>query len=88
MNNNKKIAGLLIFVGAVLLFLVVIICESIYSGYSVGQQFMSDLGNWSLAGNSAPIFNVSVILAGILGIASSFFIQRAFKNRLFTFPDD
>jgi hypothetical membrane protein len=42
------------------------------------------LGNWSLAGNYAAIFNVSIIFAGALGIASAYFIQQAFKNRLFT----
>jgi hypothetical membrane protein len=82
--DNKKIAGLLSFVATVQFVLAVIICEALYSGYSVGQQFISDLGNWSLAGNYAAIFNASIILAGILGIASAYFIQKAFKNRLFT----
>ena len=82
--NNKKIAGLLGFVATVQFVLAVVICEALYSGYNVGQQFISDLGNWSLAGNYAAIFNASIILAGILGIASVYFIQKAFKNRLFT----
>ena len=82
--DSKRIAGLLGFVGVVQFVLAVIICEAIYSGYSVGQQYISDLGNWSLAGNYAAIFNVSIIFAGTLGIASAYFIQRAFKNRLFT----
>ena len=82
---NKRIAGLLIFVGAVQFVLGVIISEAIYSGYSVGQQAVSDLGNWSLAGNSAAIFDVSAILLGLFVIAGAYFIQRGFKNRLFTF---
>jgi hypothetical membrane protein len=81
---NKRIAGLLFFVGAVQFVLAVVISEAVYSGYSVGQQPMSDLGNWSLAGNSAAIFNVSAILLGMFGIAGAYFIQRGFKNRLFT----
>jgi len=81
--DDKRIAGLLGFVGLVQFILVVIICEAVYSGYSVGQQYISDLGNWSLAGNYAAIFNVSIIFAGTLGVASAYFIQRAFKNRLF-----
>ena len=83
-SDSKRIAGLLGFVGAVQFVLAVIICEAVYSGYSVGQQYISDLGNWSLAGNYAAIFNVSIIFAGTLGIASAYFIQQAFKNRLFT----
>jgi hypothetical membrane protein len=82
--DNKKIAGLLGFVAIVQTVLVIVICEALYSGYNVGQQYISDLGNWSLAGNYAAIFNASMILAGILGIASAYFIQKAFKNRLFT----
>jgi hypothetical membrane protein len=82
--DDKRIAGLLGFVAAVQVILAVIICEAVYSGYSVGQQYISDLGNWSLAGNYAAIFNLSIIFAGTLGIASAYFIQQAFKNRLFT----
>ena len=42
------------------------------------------MGNWSLAGNSAAIFDVSIILLGMFVIVGAFFIQRIFKNRLFT----
>jgi len=83
-HDNKKIAGLLGFVGITQIILAIIICEALYSGYSVGLQYISDLGNWSLAGNYAAIFNVSLILAGILGIASAYFIHKAFRNKLFT----
>jgi hypothetical membrane protein len=82
--SSKKTAGLLGFVAYVQIILAIVICEAVYSGYSVGQQYISDLGNWSLAGNYAAIFNVSIIFAGALGIASAYFIQKAFKNRLFT----
>jgi hypothetical membrane protein len=82
--DNKKTAGLLGFVAFLQIVLVIFICEALYSGYSVGQQYISDLGNWSLAGNYAAIFNASMVLAGILGVASAYFIQLAFKNRLFT----
>jgi hypothetical membrane protein len=82
--DNKRIAGLLFFVGTVQFVLAVIISEAMYSGYSVGQQAMSDLGNWNLAGNSAAIFDVSIILLGVFVIVGAYFIQRIFKNRLFT----
>jgi hypothetical membrane protein len=82
--DSKKLAGLLGFVALAQIIIAIIICEAVYSGYSVGQQYISDLGNWSLAGNYAAIFNVSMIFAGTLGIASAYFIQQAFKNRLFT----
>jgi hypothetical membrane protein len=82
--DSKKTAGLLGFVATVQIVLAIIICEALYSGYDVGKQYISDLGNWSLAGNYAAIFNASIILAGALGIASAYFIQQAFKNKLFT----
>jgi hypothetical membrane protein len=82
--DNKRIMGLLFFVGAVQYVLAVVISEAVYSGYSVGQQYLSDLGDWSIAGNYAAIFNASAILFGIFGIAGAYFIQRVFKNRLFT----
>ena len=83
-HDNKKTAGLLGFVGITQIILAIIICEALYSGYSIGQQYISDLGNWSLAGNYAAIFNVSLVLAGTLGIASAYFIHKAFRNKLFT----
>lgn len=82
--DNKKIAGFLIFVAAAQIILSVIISEAIYSGYSVGQQPISDLGDWTKAGNSAAIFDVSLILVGMLAVISAYFIQRTYKNRLFS----
>jgi hypothetical protein len=45
---------------------------------------VSELGDWSLAGNNAAIFNISAILWSIFFIAGAFYIHRIFKNRLFT----
>ena len=84
MNNNIRNGGSLIFVGVVQFVFAVVVSEAIYSGYSVGQQFMSDLGDWSLAGNSAAIFDGSIILAGVLLIAGAYFLLQGLKNRLFT----
>jgi hypothetical membrane protein len=82
--DNKKIAGLLFFVGAVQYVLGIVISEAVYSGYSVGQQVVSDLGDWNLAGNHAAIWNTSVILLGLFVIAGAYYIQRGFRKRLFT----
>ncbi len=85
MNYDKKrIAGLLFFVGAVQFVLAIVISEAIYSGYSVGQQGVSALGDWSKAGNYAAIWNVSIILFGMFTIVGAYFIQRGIKNRLFS----
>ena len=81
--NDKRIAGLLILVGVVQQFFASIISQAMYPGFNASQQYMSDLGDWSLAGNNAAIFNASEILLGVFFIAGAYFIQRGFKNRLF-----
>jgi hypothetical membrane protein len=81
--DDKRIAGLLILVGVVQQFFASIISQAMYSGFNASQQYMSDLGDWSLAGNYAEIFNASAILMGMFIIAGAYFIQRGFKNRLF-----
>ena len=83
-NNNKKIAGLFFIVAVVQYVLVIVVSEAIYSGYSVEQQMVSELGDWSLAGNNAAIFNTSAILWSLFFIVGTFYIHRVFRNRLFT----
>lgn len=82
--NDKRIAGLLFSIGVVQYVLAIVISESIYPDYSVGQQMVSELGDWSLAGNNAAILNTSIILWGTFVIAGAYYIQRIFKNRLFS----
>lgn len=82
--DNRKIAGLLLFVGVAQFILTKIVCETIYPGYSVGQQAISDLGNWDLAGNFAAVFAVSSILLGVFIIAGAYFNGQSSKNRRFT----
>jgi hypothetical membrane protein len=81
--DNKKVAGLLFIVAVVQYILAIVISEAIFPDYSVGQQMVSDLGDWSLAGNNAAIFNASLILYSLLVMAGAYYIQRIFKNRLF-----
>ena len=83
--DNKRVAGLLFIVAAVQYVLAIVVSEAVYPGYSVGQQWMSDLGDWSKAGNYAAIFNISAILYGLFIIAGAYYTQRVVKNRLFTF---
>ncbi|NWG09959.1 MAG: DUF998 domain-containing protein [Nitrososphaerales archaeon] len=78
--DNRKIAGLLLFVGGVECVLGIIIAEALYAGYSTSQNYISDLG----VGPSALIFNPSVFLLGVLFIAGAYFIQLAFKSRIFS----
>ena len=81
LNRAGRIGGLFFFTGIAQFMIALIIAESLYAGYSVGQQYQSDLGNWNLAGNNAAIYNVSVLLLGIFLIAGAYFLQRAIKNK-------
>jgi hypothetical membrane protein len=78
--DNKKLAGLFVFVGGVQCVLGIIIAEALYPGYSTSENWISDLG----IGPSALIFNSSVFLLGVLGIIGTYFIQRAFNSKLFS----
>lgn len=80
-NIARTFAGLLLFLGAAQYLLAILISESVYVGYKVGQQFESDLGNWSLAGKNAAIYNISSVLLGMFLIASAYYLQRAIKYK-------
>ena len=75
---NSKIAGTLLLVGGAQFVIALIIAEAIYPGYSVASNYISDLGVWS---NSALVFNSSIIIFGLTVLASSYFINKQFKNR-------
>jgi len=76
--DNRKVAGALLFVGSVQCLLGMVIAESLYSGYSVSENYISDLG----VGTTALIFNSSVFLLGVTTVISAYFIQHAFDSKL------
>jgi len=78
---DTKVAGALLFVGGVQFILIgLVIAEALYPGYSVSANYISDLG----VGTTSLIFNSSVFVFGLAVLASSYFVQKAFRNRLFT----
>lgn len=77
--SSRKTAGALLFVGSAQFVVALIIAEAIFPGYSVSKNYISDLGTWNQP--SAFIFNPSAILLGLVCIAGSYFIQRAFRMR-------
>jgi len=78
--DSTKVAGALVFVGGIQFVLGMLVAEALYPGYSVSQNYISDLG----VGPSASIFNSSVFLLGLMVVASAYFVQRSFRNRLVT----
>ena len=81
MNHHEgKIAGSLLFIGGIQCVLGIILAEALYPGYNTSVQTISSLG----VGPSAIIFNSSVFLIGVLGLAGTYFVHRAFNFNLFT----
>ena len=74
MLDERKWAGLLIFVGAAQFVIGVMLAEALYPGYHVGDRFISDLG----VGPSAAIFNVSVIFLGLFVLAGAYVARKVF----------
>jgi hypothetical membrane protein len=60
--SKEKVAGMLFFIAATQFVLGLTIAEALYPGYSVSDNYISDLG----IGPSAVIFNSSVFLLGLL----------------------
>lgn len=78
--SNGKVAGTLFFIAATQFVFGVFVSEALYPGYSISDNYISDLG----VGPSALIFNSSVFLMGVLIIIGVYFLQRAFRFELLT----
>jgi len=78
--SNGKVAGSLVLVAVAQFVLGVIVSEALYPGYSVADNYVSDLG----VGPSALIFNSSAFLLGLLLLIGAYFLQRAFHFEMLT----
>jgi hypothetical membrane protein len=87
--SERKLAGLLAFIGGVECLLGISIAEELYPNYSVSTNYISDLGATCRSGTcnivepSSIIFNTSVALLGVLVIVGSYFFYRPTKNKIF-----
>jgi hypothetical membrane protein len=78
--SSGKVAGALILIAVTQFVLGLIVSEALYPGYSVSQNYISDLG----VGPSSMIFNSSVFLLGLLLAIAAYFLQRAFDFKILT----
>jgi len=78
--SNGKVAGTLFFIAAAQLVIGLFVSEALYPGYSIADNYISDLG----VGPSALIYNSSVFLLGLLVIIGACFAQRAYHFELLT----
>ena len=78
MLDERKWAGMLIFLAGAQFSVFLVIAEAIYPGYSVSGNFISDLG----VGPAANVFNGSVILLGLLAFGAVYVSRRLFDRVL------
>jgi len=69
---RERVAGMLFFVAATQFVLGLSIAEALYPGYSVSDNYISDLG----IGPSAIIFNSSVFLLGLLLLIGTYSLRN------------
>lgn len=77
-----RVYGLLLTIAALQFIVVIQAAQALYPGYNVWLNYISDLGNRSLAGPTiATMFNASASTLGILVIASSYGLGRITTRR-------
>ena len=80
-----KIAGIILLIGCLQFLLAVNLAETQFPGYSVAKNTLSDLGGTvPPVEPSAIIFNISVIILGILGLVTVYLILKSGGCRLFS----
>ena len=78
-KKNLNVAGVLLFVFAVQFTIMLFITEALYHGYSIANNYISDLG----VGPTGFLFDTSISVLGIAVIASAFFVYRGFDVKVF-----
>ncbi|MEM3851810.1 MAG: DUF998 domain-containing protein [Methanomassiliicoccales archaeon] len=76
--RDEHAAGILLTVGGIQFLIMMLVAETIYPSYSVSKNYISDLG----VGRTALLFNISIILLGLLIILSGYLL-RSFYLPLF-----
>jgi len=90
--NKLRLSGLLLFLAGSFALMGIITAEVFYpSGYTTFHNEISDLGstkppNSLIYQPSASIFNISMLLSGLMALMATFYQHRYFKKLLFTIP--
>ncbi|QUH24278.1 DUF998 domain-containing protein [Methanobacterium alkalithermotolerans] len=84
-KDYYKIAGIILLVGLLQFFTVLNLVETQYPGYSTSINTISELGgSIPLLEPSSTIFNLSLIIMGILTMVAVYFILKSGGCRLFS----
>lgn len=79
-HPNGNMAGVLFLVASAQFILGLVVAEALYSGYSIADNYISDLG----VGPSSMVFNSSAFLFGLLSIIGAYFLPRTLDFRSLT----
>lgn len=93
-NHKKDIAGLLLFLAGIIVFMGIITAESYYPvdrAYTTRQNEISDLGatkppNSIITQPSATIFNTTMIITGIMILIASLLVHLSYKTFFLSIP--
>ena len=77
---NGRVAGVLFFAASAQFLLGLVVAEALYPGYSVADNYISDLG----VGPSSMVFNSSAFLFGVLSLIGAYFMPRTVDFRSLT----
>jgi hypothetical membrane protein len=90
--SDLRIGGALLFLAGSIILLGIITAEALYPApYATGANEISDLGGTRppeglVLQPSATIFDLSMMVIGVMVIAASLFVHRAFGRRAVTIP--
>lgn len=86
---STSLAGLLIFIGCTQFLIMLIVSSSLYPGYSISHNYISDLGATCRGSScivfqpSSVIFNTSAALLGFLLVVGSIQLIRSGSKGIF-----
>ncbi len=80
--SDRTLTGILFFFGSTQFMLALVVAEGTLPAYSEASNAISDLG----VGPTAPLFNTSVVLLGLLTIAAAYFYHRTHRGLWITMP--
>ncbi len=72
--SGERTAGALLLIGAAQFLLGLVVAEALYPGYSLADNYISDLG----VGPSSAVFNTSVFLLGALALAGVISLRKSY----------
>jgi hypothetical membrane protein len=84
--NRLNVAGALFFIAGTLILLGIVTAEATYPGYSVSQNYISDLGgvrNGTIVQPAAAVLDTTLVVGGLLIIGGAYALHRALDKRVF-----